>query len=202
MQVILLRTFQRWIYRGCLPWLLGNIFENGFEATLLSKMSRAFWNGIFQFFANFWVTKLKLFFGKVRQSNKIETVFWESEAKQSKLLNSKLATKSILHNSFEATLRSKRNAVSIWKWSFWSFCKFLGDEVETVFWESETKHWRLLKSKVSHRKHFRNLFWSYLEVKNQCPGPLEKAFFTFLKFLNDEVWSRLLEKRGKMLKTF
>ena len=133
--------------------------------------------------------KSKLFFGKVRQSNQ-------------NCLNSKLATKSILHNSFEATLRSKRNTVSIWKWSFWSFCKFLGDEVETVFWESEAKHWRLLKSKVSHRKHFRNLFWSYLEVKNQCPGLLEKAFFTFLKFLNDEVWSRLLEKRGKMLKTF
>ena len=44
----------------------------------------------------------------------------------------------------------------------------LNDEVEAVFLESETKHSKLLESKVGHSKHFRKWFSSYLEVKNEC----------------------------------
>ena len=49
--------------------LVVSFLENGFEATLGSKkMLWVFEKGIFQFFGNFWVTKLKPFPGKARQS--------------------------------------------------------------------------------------------------------------------------------------
>ena len=51
----------------------------------------AFENAIFQFFANFWVTKLKAFSGKVKQNVQ-------------NCLNQKLVLGSILENGFEATL--------------------------------------------------------------------------------------------------
>ena len=48
--------------------VIGSSLKNGFEATLSSKrMVWAFEKGIVQFFANFWVAKLKLFSGKARK---------------------------------------------------------------------------------------------------------------------------------------
>ena len=45
-----------------------SFLENGFEATLSSKANVvSVWKGHFQFFENFWVTKLKPFSGKARQ---------------------------------------------------------------------------------------------------------------------------------------
>ena len=47
------------------------------------------------------------------------------------------------------------NVLSVWKWKFSHFCKFLGDKVETVYWESEGKRSKPFKSKVHLRKNFR-----------------------------------------------
>ena len=80
------------------------------------RMLWAFEKWIFQFFANFWVTKLKPFSGKVRQS--IQN-YW----------NQNLIIGSFLENGFEATLSSKTNVVSVWKVHFSVFCKFLSDEL-------------------------------------------------------------------------
>ena len=66
------------------------------------------------------MTKLKPFFGKARQS----VQNW---------LNWELVIGSILENGSEAKLKSKTNVLSLWKWHFSVFCKFLSDEVETVF---------------------------------------------------------------------
>ena len=86
----------------------------------------AFEKGIFQFFANIWV-KLKSFSGKLGQ---IVKVYW----------NQKFVKKTFLENVFGATLRSKTNVLSVWKNHIPVFCKFLGDEVELIIWESETKY--------------------------------------------------------------
>ena len=135
------------------------------------RMFWAFEKGIFQFFANFWVTKLKPFSGKVRQS--IQN-YW----------NQNLIIGSFLENGFEATLSSKTNVLSVWKVHFSVFSKFLSDEVETIFWESEAKHSKLFKSKFGHRKLLRKWFWSYLELKNQCCERLKRAYFVFLANLS------------------
>ena len=63
-----------------------------------NRMLRAFEKGIFQIFASFWVTKLKPFSGKVRQSV-------QNYSKQNLVIGSSL------ENGFEATLSSKTNVV-------------------------------------------------------------------------------------------
>ena len=77
--------------------------------------------------ANFWVTKLKPFSGKVRQSLQDQ-------------LNSKLVIGSFLENGFEATLRKKTKCSEHLERKIYSFLQFLSDEVETIFWESKVKH--------------------------------------------------------------
>ena len=71
------------------------------------------------YFANFWVIKLKPFSGKVRQSVQ-------------NYLNRKLVIWSFVGSflvlKHECSKRLKR--------ALFSFCKFLSDEVETIFWKS------------------------------------------------------------------
>ena len=86
----------------------------------------AFGKIIFQFFANFWVMKLKPISGKVRQNVQI-------------YLNQDLGIGTFSENGFGATMSSKTNVVSVWKEHSSVFCKFLSDEVETIFRESEEK---------------------------------------------------------------
>ena len=66
---------------------------------------------IFQVFAKFWVTKVKLFSEKGRQS---EAVY----------LNQKFVIRTFLGNGFGATLRWKTNIVSVWKEHFSVFASF------------------------------------------------------------------------------
>ena len=103
------------------PLFRGSILENDLVDFRSYWISWAFQNRIFHFFANFSVTKLKLFFlGKVRKTNQ-------------NFLNSKLFIVSIFENGFEAALRSKPNFVNLWKCRFSVFWKFLSRKAETVF---------------------------------------------------------------------
>ena len=153
------------------------------------RMFWAFEKGIFQIFASFWVTKLKLSSGKMRQSFQ-------------NYLNKMLAIGSSLENVFEATLSSKTNVLSVWKKHFLVFCKFLSDEVETVFWENETERSEVFKLKFGYRKLLRKWFWSYLELKNECSEHLKRAFLKFLQIFEWRSWNRFLAKRDNAAKTF
>ena len=148
-----------------------------------------FQKDIFQLFENFWVAKLKPFSGKVRQSAQ-------------NYLNRNLVVGSILENGFGATLSSKTNVLSVSKRHFSVFCKFLGDEVETIFRESEAKLSKLFKSKVGIRKLLRKGFWKYLVLKNECCKCFKRAFFSFWKFLSDEVETIFWESQVMLQKLF
>ena len=76
-----------------------------------------FQKSISQFFTNFWVTKLKQFSGKVK-----ETIH--------NYLNQNLVRWNLIEKDFEATLSSKTNVLSASKGKFSVFCKFLSDEVK------------------------------------------------------------------------
>ena len=99
--------------------VMGNFWENRFEATLSWKMNLLSWktmfwvfeNVIFQFFPKLWVTKLKPFSEKVKQSVQ-------------NYLNQNLVIGSFLENGFKATLSSKRSVVSVWKGHFSDFANF------------------------------------------------------------------------------
>ena len=153
---------------------------------------RMFWGSeksIFQFFANFWVTKLKPFSGKVGESVKI-------------YLNQSLFIRTFFENGFGATLRSKTNVLSVWKNHISVFGKFLSDEVETIFTESDAKLSKLLELKFGHTKLLRKWFWSYLELKNECPERLKKTFSNILKMFEWRSWNHFQGKWGKAIKTF
>ena len=106
------QSFQNYLNKSL---VIGSFLENGLEANWAQK--RMFWavqKSIFQFFQNFWVTKLKPFSGKVRQSIQNS-------------LNKNLVIRKFLGNGFEATLRWKTNVLIAWKEHFPVFCKFLSD---------------------------------------------------------------------------
>ena len=95
-------------------------------------------------------------------SDEVETISWESEAKRSKLFNSKFGHKELLRKWFWSILKLDTKIVCVWKGYFSVFYKFLSDEVETVFWEIEAKRLKLFNSKFSHRK-----------LKNDCTEGLK-----------------------------
>ena len=158
-----------------------SFLENRFKSWGEERMFWTFEKRIFQFFAKFWVTKVKLFSEQGRQS---EAVY----------LNQKFVIRTFLGNCFGATFRWKTNVVSVWKEHFSVFCKFLSDEVETIFWESETKHSKLFESVFGYRKFLRKWFGSYLELKNECSERLERAFFRFLQSFEWQSWNHFQEK--------
>ena len=132
-------------------------------------------------------------------------VFWwqgwkrllEKRGKAFKSVNPKLVIGDILGNVFEATFSSKTDFMSISKWHFSLFSKFLNDEVETIFLEIKAKRWKLFISRVCCRKHFRKCFWSYLELKNECFETFEMKFFSFLHILSDEIETIFWKSKAK-----
>ena len=122
--------------------------------------------------------------------------------KASKLVKLKIGHRKLFIKWFWSYLELKMNVLSVWKGHFSVFCKFLIDEAETNFWESEAKHQKLFNSKFGHRKLLRKWFWSYLELKNECSEHFNRAFFSFLQIFEWRSWNRFLGKRGNAAKTF
>ena len=84
------------------------------------RMLWAFEKSIFQFFADFWVAKLKQFSGKVRQSVQ-------------NYLNQNFVIGSFLENGFKATLSSKTNVLTFKKGLFQFFANCWVTKVEPFF---------------------------------------------------------------------
>ena len=101
--------------------VIGSFLENGFEVTLSWKTNvLSVWREHFSVFENFWVTKLKPFSGKVRQSVQ-------------NYLNQNLVTGTFLENGFEVTLISKTNVLTFEKGLFQFFANCRVTKVEPFF---------------------------------------------------------------------
>ena len=114
--------------------LLRKLFWSYLE--LKKQMLRAFKKRIFQFFANFWVTKWKPFPRKMMQSVQ-------------NYLNQKLFIRSLLGNGFQPTLSFKTNVLNVWKghvsifcrfFEWWCWNRFLGKQGKT-FKTVKMKNW-------------------------------------------------------------
>ena len=152
-------------------------------------MLYTFEKGIFQFFANFWVTKLKPCSGKVRQSNQ-------------NYLNQNFVIRSFLGNGFWATLSSKTNVASVWKRHFSGFfSKFLSDKVETIFWEREANHSKQFKSNLVTGTFLENGFETTLSSKRNVLSVWKVHFFSFFQIFLWRSWNYFLGKLGKAFKT-
>ena len=143
-----------------------------------------FENAIFQFFANFWIAKLKLFSGKARQSIQ-------------KYLNQNLVLGSILGNGFEVTSSSTANALNFSKWHFLVFCKFLSNKVGKVR--------QSMKNCVNQNMvigiFLENGFKASLSSKTNVLSVYKMIFFKFFAIFQWESWNHFLGKWGKASKT-
>ena len=137
----------------------------------------AFEKVIFQFFANLWVTKLKPFSRRVKQSVQ-------------NYLNQNLVIGSFVEKGFEATLSSKINALSIWKGHFSVFRKFLSDEVESLFWE------------LVIGSFLENGFIGNLSSKTNIRSIWKEQFSVFCKSFSDKVEIIFWESEAKRSKLF
>ena len=138
------------------------------------RMFWAFEKGIFQFFANFWVTKLKPFSGKFRQS--VQSDLYQN-----------LVIGNFLENDFETILSSKMSFVSVWKDHFLAFWKFLSGKVETIFWKSYAKRSKLLNQNLVVGSFLENDFEGTFKSKRSIASLWKKHFSVFWNFLSDKV---------------
>ena len=139
------------------------------------------------------------YFGKFLSGN-VETI--ETDTKLSRPRKSKVVQRKPFRKWFWSYLELKNECSELWKWHFSIFCKFLGDEVKTIFWESEAKRWKLFKRKFNRCKFFRKWFWSYIDLKNECSEPWNWHFSVFLRFFGWQTWNRSLAKQDITFKKF
>ena len=89
--------------------VIESFLENGFEATFSSKMNvLSVWKEHVLVFCKFW-------------SDEVETVFWESKAKCSKLFKSKFGHRKLLRKWFWSYLELKNECSDRLKRAFFSF---------------------------------------------------------------------------------
>ena len=115
--------------------------------------------------------------------------------------NQNYGRRTFLENGFRATLISKANFLSVWKKHFPVLCKFLSDEIETFWWESEAEWSKLFNSKLRHKSYLSKWFWSNLKLKNECCERFKRAFFRFLQVFEWRKWNHFLRKWGKVLES-
>ena len=148
--------------------VIKSFWENCFEATLRTKANvLSVWKANFSVFYKF-------------MSNKLETIFRESDAKRSKIFKLKFDHRKVL-------------SVSV-------FYKFLSDKIETIFRESDAKRWKPFKLKFYLRKLIRKWFWIYLELKHECSERFKIAFFSFLQVFDWRNGNHFLESKVKSQK--
>lgn len=113
--------------------------------------------------------------------------FWKSEAKRSKLCKSKVVQRKHFGKCFWSYPEVKNECFEPLKITFFRYLQIFERRSWNYWkgdtWEGEKKCQKLFKSKISHRKLFKNWFWRYFEVKSKCSKPLNIAFFSFLHIL-------------------
>ena len=142
---------------------------------LLWAQKRMFWvfeKSIFQFFANFCVTKLKPFSGKARLSLQDH-------------LNSTSVIRSLLENGSEATLRSKTNVLSIWK-KISVFCNFRVTKLIPLSGKVRQDIKKCLNQNLVIRSFLENGFEATLSSEKNVLSIWKGNFSDFCKFLSEE----------------
>ena len=143
----------------------------------------SFEKGIFQFFC-------KLL------SDKVETIFWKSEAKRSRLFKSKFGCRKPVRKWFWTYLGLKNEFCERLKRAFSSFLEIFEWLSGDHFLGNWTKRSKLFQSKFGHKKLLRKCLWSYVQLKNECCECLKRAFSVFLQIVHWRSWNHFLGRWG------
>ena len=138
------------------------------------RMFWAFEKSIFQFFATFWVSKLKAFSGKFRQ--RVQIYFSQN-----------LGIKTFLQNGFGPTLRPKTNFVSVWKKDFTVFGNFWVTKLKRFSGQLRQSVENYLNQNLGIRIFSENSFGETLSSKTNVVSVWKMCFPVFYKFLSDEL---------------
>ena len=144
------------------------------QAWAQKRMLWAFEKSIFQLFACFWVTKLRPFSGKVRQSAKI-------------YLNQNLGIRTLLENNFWTNVELKNECCEPLKRAFFSFLQLFERRSWNHFlgkWSNVLKN--LFKSNLGIRIFLENGFGATLSTKTNVVMFWKEYFSVFCKFLSDK----------------
>ena len=160
--------------------------ENGFEVTFSSK--RNVLSASKRYFSGFWKYL----------RDEVGTIFWEIEAKHSKMFKSKFSCRKILKKWFWSYLKLKNECCKCFNKVFFRFLQVFEWRSWNHFLGKWAKALKIVQSEICHRKVLRKWFSSYLYLKNESSESLKKVFFSFLQIFE---WNRYLGKWGKAFKT-
>ena len=125
--------------------------------------------------------------GKVKQSIK-------------NCLNQNLVLGTFLENGFEASLSSKTNVLSVWKWYFSVFSNFWVTNLKPFSGKVRQNIKNCLNQNLIIGD-FLDFFWSFLALKNKYCRRLKITWFSFLQIFDWRSWNHCLGKWGKVFKT-
>ena len=148
---------------------------------------RLFWvfeNIIFQFFVNLWLTKLKPFFGKVRQSVQNH-------------LNESVVIGNFSGNGFEATFTSETNALCVFFFFFFFFANFWVMKLKTFSGKIRHSVQSYLNQNRVVGSFLYNGLQSIFSSKAIVLSVWKEDFSGFCKSLIDEVGTIIRERDAK-----
>ena len=170
-------------------WSWNQFLEKGFGASLSSRIDIAWvWNKHFLLFYKFLI-------------GKVETIFWESKEKCSKLFKSKFGHRKLHRKLLWSDLEIKIECPEHMKMSIFSFVQFLSDKNEAIFWENAAKHQKLFKQNLILGTFLQDAFEASLNSRMNIVDVCKKYILVFCNFLIDEVEKPYLWKRSKVFKT-
>ena len=137
--------------------------------------------------------------------NEVETVFRKSKWEPPKWFHFKVCQK--FQKSFEATLKSKTNTLSVWKWIFEFLCTFFSEQVENDFGESKAKQRQSIQNCVNPKSDIENVLENGFEttLRSKADELLnfwKKKFSVFCTILSQEVETAYCESKAKCSKVF
>ena len=176
----------------------------------------SFEKSIFQFFANFWVTKLKpwaqkriflalgksifLVFGKLL-SDEVETILWESEVKCSTLFKSEFGHRKLLRKWFWRYLEIKKECSDRLNREFFGFLSIFHCQSLNHFSRNlEKSIQRYFNEHLVKGSFLENDFGATLRSKTSVVSVWKEHILFFLLIFDWRSWNHLLGKWGKALK--
>ena len=173
--------------------IIGSFLENGLEGTLSSKTN------VLSISKAYFSVFCKLL------SDEVETVFWEIEAKRSKLFQSKIDHRKLLRTWFCCCLELKNECSELLKRAILNFLEIFEWQRRNRFLAKWGKAFKTIQIKIwSYEASWMVLkngfetFWSL--IPRLCV--FKKGIFQYLQIFDWWRWNRFLGKQENVAKTF
>ena len=132
----------------------------------------------------------------------VEATFRENETELLRSFTFKIGHRNLFRKWFWSDLEIKNECSGHLEREILVFCKFLSDEVETVFWDSKAKWRKLLNQNLVIESFLENDSEATLRSKMNARSVWKEHFSVFSKVLSGEVETVFWESEAKWDKLF